>query len=156
MDWENYLDEHIGVSLRLWFYYYALPDRDLALRFLLQGATWPRSALFKVIYPKVREAMVQFMNINAESARQAKEQFLAALERLDGALSGHRFLVEDRFSRADLTACALLSPWCLPQEGQPIPTPLLEARNQLEGRRFYGWVRDVYDNYRQPIAPAAA
>jgi glutathione S-transferase len=65
LDWESYLDEHIGVNLRLWFYHHALPDRDLALRFLLQGAPWSRSALFKLIYPKVRKAMVQFMNINA-------------------------------------------------------------------------------------------
>jgi glutathione S-transferase len=150
LEWERYLDEHIGVSLRLWFYHYALPDRDLGLRFLLQGATWPRSALFKLVYPKVREKMLQFMNINADTARQAEEQLLAALERLDEALNGRDFLVEDSFSRADLTACALLAPWCLPQAGQAIPNPLLEMRNRFEGRRFYQWVRSIYGNYRQP------
>lgn len=159
LDWERYLDEHVGVSLRLWFYHHALPDRGLGQRFLLQGATWPRSALFRLVYPQVREKMVQFMNINPATARQAEEQLLAALERLDEALNGRGFLVEDRFSRADLTACALLAPWCLPQEGQTIPKPLLETRNRLEGRRFYRWVRSVYDNYRQPRfagTPAAA
>src|SRR5689334_25030914 len=25
LDWEKYLDDHIGVSLRLWFYHHALP-----------------------------------------------------------------------------------------------------------------------------------
>ena len=150
LDWERYLDEHIGVSLRLWFYHHALPDRDLGLRFLLQGTTWPRSALFKLVYPKIREKMLQFMNINADTARQAEEQLLAALDRLDEALNGRGFLVEDSFSRADLTACALLAPWCLPPEGQAIPKSLLETRNRLEGRRFYRWVRSIYDNYRQP------
>jgi glutathione S-transferase len=48
--------------------------------------------------------MTQFMNINGESAKQAEERLRAALERLDSALDGRRFLVEDRFSRADLTA----------------------------------------------------
>jgi glutathione S-transferase len=159
LDWENYLDEHIGVTLRLWFYHHALPDRDLALRFLLQGAPWPRSVLFKLEYPKIREKMVQFMNINADTAREANSRLLAALERLDGALNDRSFLVEDRFSRADLTACALLSPWFLPREGQAIPKPLLETRNRLEGRRCYRWVRSVYDNYRHPMSarnPAAA
>jgi glutathione S-transferase len=149
LDWEHYLDEHIGVSLRLWFYHHALPDRDLGLRFLLQGATWPRSTLFKLVYPKVREKMLEYMNINADTARQAEEQLLAALERLDEALNGRAFLVKDSFSRADLTACALLAPWCLPQTGHAIPKPLLETRNRLEGRRFYRWVRSIHDNYRQ-------
>jgi len=112
IDWETYLDEHIGVSLRVWFYYYTLPDRELALKFLLQGASWPRSALFKVIFPKVREAMVEYMNINAQSAKQAEEQLLEALERLDGALSGRRFLVDDSFFQSGLdrlrTAVALV------------------------------------------------
>jgi glutathione S-transferase len=44
--------------------------------------------------------MLQFMNINADSARQAEAQFLAALERVDEVLKGNDFLVEDRFSRA--------------------------------------------------------
>lgn len=150
LDWERYLDEHIGVSLRPWFYHYALPDRDLGQKFLLQGASWPRSILFKLAHPRVRGKMLQFMNINADSARQAEAQFLAALERVDEVLKGNDFLVEDRFSRADLTACALLAPWCLPPKGQAIPKPLLETRNRLEGRRFYRWVRSVYDNYRRP------
>jgi glutathione S-transferase len=29
--WEEYLDDEIGVPVRLWFYYHALPDRDCAL-----------------------------------------------------------------------------------------------------------------------------
>jgi glutathione S-transferase len=148
LDWERYLDEHIGVSLRLWFYHHALPDRGIGRRFLLQGAGWPRSLLFKLAYPKIREKMVQFMNINADTARQAEAQLLAAVGRLDEALHGQSFLVDGQFSRADLTACALLSPWCLPQEGQTIPEPLLETRNRLAGRRFYRWVQSVYENYR--------
>src|SRR5262249_16384468 len=30
LEWEKYLDEEVGVTLRLWFYYYTLPDRDRA------------------------------------------------------------------------------------------------------------------------------
>ncbi|MGI8738178.1 MAG: glutathione S-transferase family protein, partial [Gammaproteobacteria bacterium] len=38
--WEEYFDEEVGVTLRLWFYYHALPDRKRALRFMLDGAPW--------------------------------------------------------------------------------------------------------------------
>jgi glutathione S-transferase len=34
-EWEQYFDEEIGATLRLWFYYHTLPDRSLALSFLL-------------------------------------------------------------------------------------------------------------------------
>lgn len=159
LEWETYLDKHIGASLRLWFYHHVLQDRDIALRFLLQGAPWLHSVLFKLVYPQIRERMVQMMNINADTARQAQEQLLAALERLDEALNGRGFLVDDHFSRADLTACSLLSPWCLPQEGQTMPVPVLDMRKRLEGRPFYRWVRSVYGHYRQPMpasTPAAA
>jgi glutathione S-transferase len=162
LEWERYCDEQIGVTLRLWFYYHALQDHDLALRFLLQGAPWHRSAVFRLIYPKVRQVMMQFMNINTDTARQSEDQLLAALEKLDGALNGRRFLVEDRFSRADLTACALLSPWCLVADDQAslsLPTALLELRNRFKDRPFYRWVRSVYDSYRHPLpahVPAAA
>ena len=80
--WEEYLDDEIGVPLRLWFYYHALPDRDCALRFLLDGAPWYGRPLFALIYPKVRAAMAALMNIHAESARQSEERLVAALGKL--------------------------------------------------------------------------
>jgi glutathione S-transferase len=39
IEWEKYLDVEIGVTLRLWFYYHTLPDRDRALKFLCADAT---------------------------------------------------------------------------------------------------------------------
>jgi glutathione S-transferase len=78
---------------------------------------------------------------------------LAALDRLDEALDGRRFLVGDDFSRADLTACALLSPCCVMADDQEssLPPALLESRKKFKGRPFYQWVRRVYEGYRQPL-----
>jgi glutathione S-transferase len=156
LEWERYLDEHIGLALRSWFYYHTLADRDLALRFILQGAPWHRSMVFGFIYPKVRERMMQLMNINADTARQAEGRLLAALERLDGALEGRRFLVGDCFSRADLTAGALLSPWCLVADDQAsrcLPPALLDSRNRLKCRPFYRWTQGIYASYRSAPCP---
>src|SRR5437879_10744003 len=116
LEWEEYLDEEIGIPLRLWFYYHTLPDRDRALRFLLEGAPWYGRPLFALIFPKVRTAMTGLLNLHAESAKRSEERVLTALEKLDGALQGRRFLVGDRFSRADLTACALLLQYCAPDK----------------------------------------
>jgi len=153
LEWERYFDEQIGVCLRLWFYHHALPHRHLALGFLLQEMAWHKRALFSLAYPKVRQVMVQRMNINAVTASQAETRLLAALDRLDAALNGRRFLIEDRFSRADLAACALLSPLCLPDdtEASRCPAAVFKLRSELKGRPFYSWVQSVYQRYRRPL-----
>ena len=56
IEWEEYLDEEIGVTLRLWFYYYTLPDRHRALRFLCQDAPWLQRSLFAFSFTTIRRA----------------------------------------------------------------------------------------------------
>jgi glutathione S-transferase len=63
------------------------------------------------------------------------------------------FLVGDHFSRADLTACALLSPFVAP--GRPevdiasaFPAPVRALRDELRDRRFFRWVTDTYQACR--------
>ncbi len=156
LEWEEYLDQEIGVTLRLWFYYHTLPDRDRALRFLLDGVPWHQRALFALAFPRVRLAMMTFMEINAESAKRAEKRFLTALDRLENALDEHPYLVGHSFSRADLTACALLSPFCRPgdpdERGEVVfPEHVNALRREQEHRRFYSWVRETYEQHRSPV-----
>ena len=148
LEWEEYLDEEIGVTLRLWFYYHLLPDHRLALKFLLKDAPAHEQPHFMLAYPEISQAMIRHMNISAETASQSEQRLCAAFDRLDEALDGRSFLVEDRFSRADLTACALLSPCCL-REDREFPAAALNFRTGLKERRFYRWVRTVYDSHRR-------
>jgi glutathione S-transferase len=153
LEWEEYFDEEIGIPLRLLFYYHTLPDRDRALRFILNGAPWYGRPLFALIFPKVRTAMMERMNIHAESAKQSEERLLAALERLESALKERRFLVGDHFSRADLTACALLSSYCAPgksdtEASATLPGQVCALRNKHKTSHFFGWVRDIYTAHR--------
>jgi len=156
LDWEEYLDEEIGVTLRRWFYYHALPDRRRAQRFLLAGAPWYGRPLFALIYPKVRDVMCQAMVIDADSASQSEARLLTALDRLDRALQKRRFLVGDSFSRADLTACALLSPFCAPGRSDAelelvFPPAVGELRNRLVQRPFFAWVLATYSDHRRRL-----
>src|SRR5688572_9088132 len=114
LQWEAYLDEEIGVTLRLWFYQHALPDRERALRFLCADAPWLQRSLFALSFAAIRPKMTALMNISAENASEAERRFMLAFERLDEALERGPFLVGNRFSRADLSACALLWPLCRP------------------------------------------
>jgi glutathione S-transferase len=153
IQWEKYLDEEIGVTLRLWFYYHTLPDRDRALRFLCSDAPWLQRSLFALSFATIRRKMTQFMNINAQSAREAERRLLLAFDRLDDTLERAPFLVGNRFSRADLTACALLWPLCRPGESASAVDALLcptvgALRKQLQHRRYYQWVLERYQEHR--------
>ena len=161
VQWEEYLDEEIGVPLRLWFYFHTLPDRGRALRFLLDGAPWYGWPLLGLMFSQLRTTMMQRMNINAESARQAEERLLRGLERLDRTLKDRSFLVGNSFTRADLTACALLAPLCAPDKFEAevsaaFPPPVCALRNAVRTRPFFGWVVQTYREHRWPAAQAPA
>jgi len=156
LEWEKYLDVEIGVTLRLWFYHHTLVDRDRALRFLCADATWLQRSLFALSFPAIRGKMIQFMNINAGTASDAERRFALAFDRLDQALERGPYLVGNRFSRADLSACSLLWPLCRPGESEPEVEALLcptvcALRKQVQHRRFYRWVLDRYQAERRRV-----
>lgn len=153
--WEEYLDEEIGATLRLWVYYFLLPDRRRAIRFMLDGAPWYGRPALALIFPRLRERIIRFLDINTDSAQQSEERLLAALGKLDDALADKRFLVGERFSRADLTACALLQAYCRPGESDAqtariLPEYVLKLRDSHKTRRYFDWVRALYAEHRRP------
>jgi glutathione S-transferase len=80
---------------------------------------------------------------------------MLAFDRLDEALERGPFLVGNRFSRADLAACALLWPLCRPGESESevealLPSTVCALRKQLQHRRFYRWVLQQYQEHRIP------
>jgi glutathione S-transferase len=155
LEWEEYLDEEIGATLRRWFYFHTLPDRRRAMRFLCQDTSRAQRVLFGLAFAPIRHAMIEMMDIHPEPAKEAERRFLTALDKLDSALARRAFLVGDRFSRADLTACALLWPLCRPGEDEShlqevLPDPICALRNRLKSRRFYHWVCDTYQQQRTP------
>jgi glutathione S-transferase len=161
LQWETYLDQEVGVTLRLWFYQHTLPDRERALRFLCTDASWLQRSLFALSFATIRRKMAAVMNINAETASAAEQRFMLAFDRLDEALERGPFLVGNRFSRADLSACALLWPLCRPGESESevdalLPPTVGALRKQLQQRRFYNWVLELYEEDRKPLRPLIA
>ncbi len=156
LEWEEYLDDELGVTLRVWFYYHIFPDEERALRFLLEGVSHNAHAGFIARFPDIRARMLQFMNIHAASAQKAEERITAALARLERALTHRAFLVPDGFSRADLTACALLSPAWLPgksdeEVGAALPEPVVRFRDEHKASRTFEWVSETYRTYRHAL-----
>jgi glutathione S-transferase len=152
-EWEEYLDEEVGVTVRRWFYFHTLPDRQRATRFLCQGASRTQRVLFGFAFAPIRKAMTEMMDVYPQPARDAERRLLVALDKLDAALASRDFLVGDRFSRADLTACALLWPLCRPGESDSemrklLPAAVCALRSQMRDRRSFNWVCDMYRQHR--------
>jgi glutathione S-transferase len=137
LKWEEYLDEEIGVTLRLWFYYHTLPNRDRALRFILDGGPWYGRPLFVLIFPKVRDRMMALMNINAVTAKQAEDRLLAALKQLDDALDGRAFSREMAFpgpTSLHVHCYHLMSGRAHPTHRRPRPCRIISVRCAISTR----------------------
>ncbi len=150
-DWEAYLDEEVGVTLRALFYYHALPIRRTALTFLLHEGPWYGEPLFALMFPKVRDAMIEMMDINENTAKDSERRLSDAVTRLDSELKDRKFLVGDSFTRADLTACALLEHLCKPIDkfAEVFPGPFRALQQQYRDQPFFRWVNITYREQRR-------
>jgi len=147
LEWERYLDRNIGVNLRLFFYFHAFENRRFASDFLLRDApAWGRPYLW-LTYPFVKRAMLKSMSINAANAGRAREQFLHAADRLDERVASNRYLAGPFFSRADLTAAALLfHQW---DDSWTAPPAFAELMVEVSERPFYRWAEAIYEKHRR-------
>jgi len=151
LEWERYLDDEIGVHLRRYMYHTLLRRRRPVIGFFAaNGPFWAKPLLW-LVFPKLAARMRKFMEINATTAEQSKQRVLKALKRLNETLGNKKFLTGDYFSRADLTACALLAPLFMPPKyglrwPQRLPEPLQADITTLAPQ--LRWARDTYAKYR--------
>jgi glutathione S-transferase len=101
------------------------------------------------------------MGIDAARAEHSRAKTLAALDRLEAELRPSGYLAGDRFSVADLTAAALLSPLVLPPEfpyalPQPYPEATARFRESVASRPAFRWVEEMYRRHRGRSAELAA
>jgi glutathione S-transferase len=155
LELEEYFDKEIGVHLRRYIYHHVLGDRKLVCLLLLQKAPWYASAVYSVFFPAFRKLMRKGMNINPESSQRSAKRLTDALGKLNQQVRQNDFLVGNRFSRADLTAAALLAPLCTPKEHsfewppeEIMPEPLLSFKRAHQQDPFFTWVLKMYSEYR--------
>lgn len=115
--WEQFADEQIGPHTRRIIYHDLLNYPDLVIPMFAHEGPWYSKAYFKVSYPKLTQIMRKTMKINDKHVAESKQILEASLGKLNDTLnakkssaSNEAYLVGDRFSRADLSVCALLAP----------------------------------------------
>jgi glutathione S-transferase len=122
---EAWLDEGLGPDGRLWMYHETLPAvRELRQWALAGVPRWERW-VFHAGGSGIDAAIRRYLGIDAAAACAALERVTRTFDDIADRLSdGRRFLVDDRFTAADLTFAALAAPVLLPERyGSPLPPP---------------------------------
>lgn len=151
MEWEAYADREIAPHVRCCCYHSLLERPDLLIPLFSHGGPWYGKLYVKASFPKLQSKMRSLMNINQTSARNAKQQLLKVVEKLQDHLQERTFLVGSGFSRADLAVAALLAPIYRPKKygvawPDHMPEALLTLAQELDVQR--AWIEQMYAQYR--------
>jgi glutathione S-transferase len=145
---EEFFDENMGHDVRRVAFYDWDPAYFTAL--MVTGQPAAVSAPFRpFLRVGFRWARRRF-RIYPEDVEASRGKVVAALDRIETELGSSDYLVGDRFSVADLTACSLLFPLAWPDEVQyePPRPAQWEFRDALKDRPALQWVRETYRRHR--------
>ncbi|MBV9605094.1 MAG: glutathione S-transferase family protein [Solirubrobacterales bacterium] len=157
---EEWFDEHLGPSVRRYVFHVMRSDRELFDELAAQQVPAPLRRYRRLAGAYARAFTgTRFQTVSDDKAARAREEMLAALDRLESELGDNQYLVGERFTVADLTAASLFYPLVLPSEGplhlEP-PPEVAQLRDELAGRRGYRWVNEMFARHRDKGAARAA
>ncbi len=152
--WEKRLDDEAGPAVGCWTYHYLLQRPKLVVPMLASGTPFYNRILLSLAFSRVDEIMRDRMKINQKTADASQQVLETLLTELADIYRQRPYLAGDRFSRADLTAGALLAPLFRPPQ-YPVPWPkwqrlLPDMRNRLD--QWQGQIEPLarlYREYRQ-------
>lgn len=149
--WEKYCDVEIGVHVRRYGYHYLLAEPKIVIPFFTHGGPWWGPLFFKLFFFKLEPIMRKVMAIDEAGANKSEVKIQHAINKLHEVYKDKEFLVGDQFSRADLTAAALLAPLIMPQgygldwpETMPAKLQAFVDKNESKLERF----RKLYSEFR--------
>lgn len=112
---ETQFDEVLGPHARRWAYAQLLPERGLVRQVMIRGVPSFEAALLPVILPGVAKVIRMALRITPESAARSIERVRALFKEIDARLEdGRVFLIDERFTAADLTFASLAAPVLFP------------------------------------------
>ena len=160
LELEDYFDEELGPYIRRWIFHVILPYPNFVRAAFVSHASPAAQLAQRAMSPLIGAVMRRQMNINPATAEVARSKTIAAMDRLGHELRPSGYLVGDRFTVADLTAAALLSPLVRPPEfpykaAGPIPEPFAKIRESLSTHPAFQWTRQTYRQHRGESAEVA-
>ena len=150
---EDFFDEELGPYLRLLVLEHMLPDPSLLLGAFTPDLSTARRWTARAMYPVIRRGITRDFGIDRAGVQAAWEKCRRACERFAAEIEPSGYLVGGRFTVADLTVAALLSPAVAPEQF-PYPQPqrghprLADLRRMLHDRGALEWTRWIYAHHR--------
>ena len=160
LELEDYFDEELGPYIRRWVFHLVLPYPEFVRASFVSHAGPATQLAHRAMSPLLGLVMRRQMDINPATAEVARAKTLAAMDRLAAEVGPSGCLVGDRFTVADLTAAALLSPLVRPPEfpytaAVALPEPLAKIRDSLSTHRAFQWTLQTYRQHRGESAEIA-
>jgi glutathione S-transferase len=151
IEWEKYLDTELGPHVRICCYHILLKHPTIVIPYFTNNGPWYGPIIIKLTYEKLNAKMRSYMKINDSTFIESKIQITEVIDKIYNHLQDNEFLVGDSFSRADLTAAAMLAPLAMPNGygltwPKVIPEELQTLINKFDGK--INWVNDFYKKYR--------
>lgn len=152
---EKRLDDVVGVHVRRFYYSDALINAPASVRPIFSnGLPILQRAAVTLGWSRIVPLMIKGMDLGIEQGLQSRAVVEAELDWLDGLLAdGRPYLHGNQWTRADLTAAALLGPLAAPKE-HPMtakaffPSAVLKATKDWEKRPALQFVGRMYSTHR--------
>jgi glutathione S-transferase len=152
---ERRIDDIAGVHVRRYYYSEALVEHPSTIRpVFTRDLSIAKKLKITLAFGKIRKIMMNRMDLGAAQGEESKALLLAELEWIDGLLAdGREYLVDGRFSRADIAVASILAPLVAPKE-HPVyhrlehPPRIAHDAARWEQRPCIQWVRKIYAKHR--------
>ena len=152
---EKRLDDGLGIHVRRYYYSEAAIEYPQSVKRIFTEHLPPlQKRLVSFGWGRIRKSMIASMDLGKSQGLESKAIVEAELDWLDSLLSdGRKFLLNDQFSRADITAASLLAPLVTPPEhptysGLTLPPGVSAGISAWQDRPSFRWVRDIYTRWR--------
>ena len=159
LELEDFFDEQLAPALRRFVWHHTLPDTDATVASLFTTPSPVRERLLRATAPMVRPVVRRDYDVTDETAARARDQVVAAMDRVEAELGSSGYLAGDSFTVADLTAASLFTPVLAPPERPYVPRALaptvMELREELNARPGGEWVTEMYARHRGVSAELA-
>jgi glutathione S-transferase len=153
LELEDFFDEELGPYIRRWLFFLMRPYPEYVRALFVSHAGPVTQFAHRAMTPLIGRVMRRQMDITPASSEVAHGKTIAAMDRLAKELRPSGYLAADRFTVADLTAAALLSPLVRPPEfpyraSMALPQPLAEVRDSLASHPAFQWTLRTYRQHR--------
>lgn len=153
---EKRLDDVAGVHVRRFYYSDALLTAPASVRPIFSNGLplWQRAAV-TLGWRKIVPLMIKGLDLGVAQGQESRAILEAELDWLDGLLAdGRPYLHGDQWTRADLTAAALLGPLAAPKEHPMVdkvffPDGVRQTMQQWEQRPALQFVKRMYATHRR-------